>query len=228
MVEPQPAEQRARRFSWTSWLDDWRLRTKVAVVLSIPVIVALVLGGMRVSSQWDEASRLSSVRDQVTVLRGVIDLASLVDKETITAVAATPPEGLDIKVRAAAVDQKSAEVQNAADQAGLPPEVGRALSAAIGRLSALRSAGQTDPVTATAGYHEVVGHGRSSTPSRRSRGVVRACSRSRGAAPECRSACAAFRPRRWPVRRPHPDRGPRRFRPATRRSSRRPVYDRAD
>ncbi|TDQ01388.1 ATP-binding protein [Labedaea rhizosphaerae] len=157
MVEPQPAEQRARRFSWTSWLDDWRLRTKVAVVLLIPVVVALGLGGMRVSSQWDEASRLSSVRDQVTVLRGVIELAGLVDKETITAVAATPPEGLDIKVRAAAVDQKSTEVQNAADHAGLPPEVGRALSAAIGRLSALRSAGRADPVTTSAGYHEVVG-----------------------------------------------------------------------
>ena len=153
----QPAERRARRFSWMSWLDDWRLRTKVAVVLLVPVVVALVLGGLRVRSQWDEASRLSSVRDQVSVLRGVMDLAALVDKETVTAVAATPPEGLDIKVRAAAVDQKSAEVQDAADHAGLPPEIGRELSAAIGRLGALRSAGQTDPVTMTAGYHEVVG-----------------------------------------------------------------------
>ncbi|HWM02296.1 MAG TPA: ATP-binding protein [Actinophytocola sp.] len=138
-------------------VDAWGLRTKVAVVLVVPAVVALVLGGIRVQGQLEEANRLSNVRDQLNVLNETFDLADLVSAEMVAAVAVPP--ATDFNRRRTAVDTQAAEVQEAADFAELPAEVSRRLSDALGRLSAMRQQAtdeDTDPVTKAYGYREVI------------------------------------------------------------------------
>lgn len=149
---PEPGQQNIAKWH----VNGWSLRTKVAVVLMLPAVVALVLGGARVRSQLDEASRLSAVRDQVGVLRDSVTLSDLVMAEMMTAVS---PTSTDLDARKSAVDKSANKVRQAADFARLPADVGRILSDALGRLSALRlqAAGATaDPITEIAGYLEVI------------------------------------------------------------------------
>ena len=131
----------------------WTLRTKVAVVLVVPAVVALVLGGLRVQGQLDNANRLSTVRDQLAVLTESVALSDLVAEELVSAVSAG---ATDREARAAAVDEQVAEVQDAADFAGLPATVDGELRDALARLDTLRELPGDDPVAVTAGYREVL------------------------------------------------------------------------
>jgi signal transduction histidine kinase len=146
--------------SLAKWhVSNWSLRTKVAVVLMLPAIVALVLGGIRVQSQLDEASRLSTVRDQLAVLEDSVALSDLVNLEMIAAVSSTNPDGVDLRTRTAAVDDRVAAIRRAADFARLPSEINRILSDALGRLGGLRlqaANATSDPITEVAGYLEVI------------------------------------------------------------------------
>jgi signal transduction histidine kinase len=137
-------------------VNGWSLRTKVAVVLMLPAVVALALGGLRVKAELDHASDLSAVRDQVGVLRDSVTLSDLVVAEMMAAVAPANPQ---LDGRKADVDKRAAAVRQAADFAKLPADVSRILSDALGRLSALRllAAGPSaDPITEIAGYLEVI------------------------------------------------------------------------
>lgn len=134
--------------------SGWSLRTKISVVLLLPVIVALTLAGARVKTELDQASRLSVVRDQLSVVRGVVDLTDLVNQEMVATAAATggtvPTAEID------AVNAKSDALQRDADFAGLPPDAGRTLGTALGGLAGLRTANAGgDPVGTTAGYRDV-------------------------------------------------------------------------
>jgi signal transduction histidine kinase len=137
-------------------VNGWSLRTKVAVVLALPAIVALVLGGARVKTQLDEASRLSTVRDQVGVLRDSITLSDLVTAEMQAAIV---PNNPDLDARKAAVDKLATSVRQAGVFTRLPADVTRTLNDSLGRLSGLRqqsAGGSTDPITEIAGYLEVI------------------------------------------------------------------------
>ncbi|UIJ61230.1 ATP-binding protein [Amycolatopsis acidiphila] len=148
-----PAPPRPGRAAWPP--GGWSLRTKISVVLLLPVIVALTLAGARVRSELDQASRLSVVRDQLSVVQGVSDLADLVDQEMVAMASATA--GATPTAEIDAVDAKAAAVQHDADFAGLPAGSGRALSTALGRLAGLRTANAGgDPVGATSGYRDIV------------------------------------------------------------------------
>ncbi len=138
-------------------VNGWSLRTKVAVVLVVPAVVALALGGLRVQAQLDDANRLSTVRDQLAVLGDVVDLADLVALEMVAAV----PGGDDTELaqRQDAVDQQVTVVRNAADFARLPGDVSRKLNNALDELGDARKeviAGDTDPVTESFDYREVI------------------------------------------------------------------------
>ncbi|WP_431874804.1 sensor histidine kinase [Amycolatopsis sacchari] len=133
----------------------WSLRTKISVVLLLPVVVALTLAGTRIQGELDQASRLSAVRDQLPVVQGVADLGDLVDQEMVATAAASP--GTTPTAEIDAVDSKVTAVQRDADFAHLPAETGRALNTALGRLSGLRTANAGgDPVGTTAGYRDIV------------------------------------------------------------------------
>ena len=141
------------------FVDGWRLRTKVAVVLMVPALIALVLSANRVQSRLDEASRLSAVRDQLTVVRSAITLAGLVANEMSAAVAAPQNGTPTLGQRMAEVDTAVAGIQHAADFTTLPADAVRTLGDALGRLSAIRpqvSGTDATPAVTTAGYSHVM------------------------------------------------------------------------
>ncbi|HEV2778355.1 MAG TPA: ATP-binding protein [Actinophytocola sp.] len=149
---PEPGHQNPARWH----VNAWSLRTKVAVVLLLPAAVALVLGGLRVQSQLDEASRLSAIRDQMTMLGDAVALTNLVSDEMV---AATPPGGPDLETLQKAVDERAASVQRRAVTTGLPAELSGILSEATGQLSELRrqaASPNRNPTNETAGYLDVV------------------------------------------------------------------------
>jgi signal transduction histidine kinase len=153
-------QEESRERSSTRWrIDNWSLRTKVAAVLLLPAIIALVLGAVRVQSKLDEANRLSTIRDQMAVLGQSLTLADLVVDEMVTAVINDRADRPRLRAERAAVDRQVVTVREAVDFARLPAEVDRTLSDALGRLAAVRvqtSNDVGDPVTDLAAYQEVV------------------------------------------------------------------------
>jgi signal transduction histidine kinase len=145
---PEPGQQDKGKWH----VNGWSLRTKVAIVLALPAIVALVLGGARVKSELDEANGLSSVRDQVGVVRDSITLSDLITSEMQAALIPNNPE---VDARKAAVDKRATAVREAADFANLPTDVNRLLSDSLNRLNGLRDR-SADPITQAAGYLEVI------------------------------------------------------------------------
>ncbi|MTD59457.1 HAMP domain-containing protein [Amycolatopsis sp. RM579] len=131
------------------------MRTKISVVLLVPVIIALTLAGARVKAEQDQASRLSAVRDQLPVVQGVAELADLIDQEMVATASARP--GVVPTAQIDAVNTKVTAIQGDADFADLPSETGRALDTALGRLAGLRSANAGgDPVGTASGYRDIV------------------------------------------------------------------------
>ncbi|KAA0024277.1 sensor histidine kinase [Antrihabitans cavernicola] len=63
---------RPRRRSWN--LDEWGLRWKVLAVLAVPLIVAMVLGSMRVLNAYNESNRLSAAADHVARVPAAVQL----------------------------------------------------------------------------------------------------------------------------------------------------------
>ncbi len=133
------------RRSAPSWNPgDWGLRTKISVVLLLPVLVALLLAGARVQGELARAGGLSAVRDQMPVVQGISELAGLVDDEMIHDGAAA---------QTAAVDGKAASVRRDAAFSQLTPQLAGALEDQLGKLAELRQ--QTGSAAAkTAAYHD--------------------------------------------------------------------------
>ncbi len=129
MAEP------ARHFRFRRLAARWTLRTKVVVVLLAPALVALVLGFAGVRAQLDDATRLSAVRDQLTVVRAAVVLAERVGRE------------LDDEGRA-----DPTALRRAVDVARPPAAAVRALDDALGRLATERARRSADP----AGYLRVI------------------------------------------------------------------------
>ncbi|MGK3204488.1 ATP-binding protein [Amycolatopsis sp. MEPSY49] len=143
MKEDEPL----RRRSTASWNPGtWRLRTKISVVLLLPVLVALLLAGGRVQAELAQAGALSAVRDQMPVVQGIAELAGLVDDEMIHDGAAA---------QTAAVDAKTASIRHDAEFAQLGPELSRTLEDQLGKLAGLRQ--QEGPAGGkAAAYHDFV------------------------------------------------------------------------
>lgn len=151
-VVPERSAQDAAKWR----VNSWSLRTKVAIVLVVPAIVALVLGGLRVQQQLDDANRLSTVRDQLRVVGEAVKLADLAALEMVAAV---PADQTARPRREDAVDKQVTELRNAADFAQLPSDVNRKLSDALDQLEEARkqaATGKTDPVTEAFSYREVI------------------------------------------------------------------------
>ena len=143
MKEDEPLHRR----SSTSWNPgSWRLRTKISVVLLLPVLVALLLAGGRVQAELAQAGALSGVRDQMPVVQGIAELTGLVDDEMIHDGGAA---------QTAAVDAKAAVIRHDAEFAQLAPGLSRTLEDQLGKLAGLRqqdgSAGDKTPA-----YHDFV------------------------------------------------------------------------
>ncbi|ASR39560.1 histidine kinase [Prauserella marina] len=132
-------------------------------MLLLPVLVALILGGLRVRAELAEASKLSSVRDQLSVLRTVVELAGLVDAELVAAVA--PTDSATTRERASAVDVKALDLQRDVAVADLGQQAERDLNTALGWLGGLRTNdGGSDRLDMIEAYRATA-FGLSETPS---------------------------------------------------------------
>lgn len=153
MEEAHPAQGRRSDAPWQP--TGWSLRTKISIVLLLPVIVALTLAGSRIQSELAQASKLSAVRDQLPVLRGTAELSDLVNQEMVAAgaIPGGAPNALTSQI-----DTKAASIQQDADFARLAPETGRNLNTALGKLAGLRAAGTSsgDALSKTSGYKDIV------------------------------------------------------------------------
>ncbi|MGW3962621.1 ATP-binding protein [Amycolatopsis sp. NPDC005003] len=153
MHESRATLRRPAEAAW--WPAHWSVRTKISVVLLLPVLVAVALAEIRIQGELDRATALSAARDRLPVLRDTIDLTASLGEEMVAAVAvpAGAPDTLT-----AAVDAKVAAVQRDAGFSPLPGDTGRALNTALGKLSGIRAAGAGggDVRSKAAGYNDII------------------------------------------------------------------------
>ncbi|MCR6484896.1 ATP-binding protein [Amycolatopsis sp. OK19-0408] len=137
------------------WPAHWSVRTKISVVLLLPVLVAVALAVLRVQDELDQATALSAARDRLPVLRDTVELTSALGQEMVAAVAV--PAGAPSTVTAS-VDAKVAAIQRDTGFAPLAADTGRALNTALGKLAGIRAAGAGggDVRTKAAGYNDVI------------------------------------------------------------------------
>ncbi|MEV4058464.1 ATP-binding protein [Amycolatopsis sp. NPDC049688] len=153
MHESRSTPRRPADAAW--WPAHWSVRTKISVVLLLPVLVAVALAEVRIQGELDRATALSAARDRLPVLRDTVDLTASLGEEMVAAVAvpAGAPDTLT-----AAVDAKVAAVQRDTGFAPLPADTGRALNTALGKLAGIRAAGAGggDVRTKAAGYNDII------------------------------------------------------------------------
>ncbi|MEV6922484.1 ATP-binding protein, partial [Amycolatopsis sp. NPDC051106] len=153
MHESRSTLRRAADAAW--WPAHWSVRTKISVVLLLPVLVAVALAEVRIQGELDRATALSAARDRLPVLRDTIDLTASLGQEMVAAVAV--PAGAPGTLTAA-VDAKVAAVQRDTGFAPLAADTGRALNTALGKLAGIRAAGAGggDVRTKAAGYNDII------------------------------------------------------------------------
>ncbi len=153
MHESRSTPRRPADAAW--WPAHWSVRTKISVVLLLPVLVAVALAEIRIQGELDRATALSAARDRLPVLHDTIDLTASLGEEMVAAVAvpAGAPDTLT-----AAVDAKVAAVQRDAGFSPLPADTGRAMNTALGKLAGIRAAGAGggDVRAKAAGYNDII------------------------------------------------------------------------
>ncbi len=115
---------------------EWPLRAKLAAALIFPVLLAFVLGGLRVKTEFDQASQFSSAAESTLLLRPVIEYNLAVQR--LAASAAPGGEGIDSA--AAAYDKASAKVTAALQTASVSDTVATQTKNALRLGKGVRSA----------------------------------------------------------------------------------------
>ncbi|WP_410671513.1 ATP-binding protein [Amycolatopsis sp. cmx-4-68] len=153
MHERRSTPRRPADAAW--WPAHWSVRTKISVVLLLPVLVAVALAEIRIQGELDRATTLSAARDRLPVLRDTVELTASLGEEMVAAVAV--PAGAPSTLTAT-VDAKVAAIQRDTGFAPLPADTGRALNTALGKLAGIRAAGAGggDVRTKAAGYNDII------------------------------------------------------------------------
>ncbi|MGH3936020.1 MAG: nitrate- and nitrite sensing domain-containing protein, partial [Pseudonocardiaceae bacterium] len=137
------ADGAVRRRRGSRWrLRDWRLRTKLTAVLLVPLILAGVLGVLRVTDLMREANGLAGAARQVGLAQQVglaaHDLQG--ERQLATAMLATdrPADRAALQAQTQRVDA-AITILGATDigAEGLTPAAGAAYRAALGKLAGL-------------------------------------------------------------------------------------------
>jgi len=115
---------------------EWPLRAKLAAALIFPVLLAFVLGGLRVKTEFDQARQFSSAAESTLLLRPVIEYNLAVQR--LAASAAPGGEGIDSA--AAAYDKASAKVTAALQTASVSDTVATQTKNALRLGKGVRSA----------------------------------------------------------------------------------------
>lgn len=132
-------------------LSEWRLPTKLMVVLLVPTLAALAFAGLRVYTQITQANDLDYLLQQVDLHAKVYEAADQIEKESeLTARYAANREGergtIDVQQRA--TDEAIDEVRSAADAfyANSDPSVQADYERIFFRLGSLPAVRQTATV----------------------------------------------------------------------------------
>ena len=153
MAEDLPAHGRRSHPRWR--LESWSLRAKISTVLLFPVLVAIVLAGIRIHTELGQADALSALGTQAPVLQDIAGLAGTADSQLVDSMSTTDTQQFVAQV--AAVHAATAALQQQADVATLPPDTASALDTVLGQLSGLGAdPARADPVADTAQYHDVL------------------------------------------------------------------------
>ena len=115
---------------------EWPLRAKLAAALIFPVLLAFVLGGLRVKTEVDQARQFSSAAESTLLLRPVIEYNLAVQRLA----ASTAPGGEGIDSAAAAYDKASAKVTAALQTASVSDTVATQTKNALRLGKGVRSA----------------------------------------------------------------------------------------
>lgn len=115
---------------------EWPLRAKLAAALIFPVLLAFVLGGLRVRTEFDQARQFSSAAESTLLLRPVIEYNLAVQRLA----ASTAPGGEGIEGAAAAYDKASAKVTAALQTASVSDTVATQTKNALRLGKGVRSA----------------------------------------------------------------------------------------
>jgi signal transduction histidine kinase len=111
--------------SSTFRVSEWSVRRKVVAVLAIPVALAAVFGGLRVSTELNSASDYSSIAHRATVLGPAVDYLTASERlalpsslaQTVDTDRGTPAHGFD--VASTALKQASASALLSPSQSAL-------------------------------------------------------------------------------------------------------------
>ncbi|WP_341771660.1 sensor histidine kinase [Amycolatopsis granulosa] len=164
LLGQQPKEP-SKWAAFTRW-RDWRLSAKLAAVSLVPIVVALVLGGITIGSQVERSGNYERMNRLVELSGTVRTLVDALERErTETAALLTPGTvGSSPQLDAARrqVDAATGPVGNAIARAtnadGSVRAPGTAATAAVGRLAEVRrqiAEGRLDAVQALTAYSEM-------------------------------------------------------------------------
>ncbi|MCX5043956.1 ATP-binding protein [Aldersonia sp. NBC_00410] len=122
--------------------EQWRLRWKVGAVLAVPLIVALLLGGLRISDEIQTSNRLNEAAGNVDVVTAAISLEAITNTVMGGQATATVAEG-ELDHLAGAI----ATAQEIYDRGDLGTDLSNALKDEIDTAQTVLSEG---PTTTTA------------------------------------------------------------------------------
>ena len=108
-------------------LGNWRLRYKLGVVVAVPLLAAMLLGGLRISTQLEESSRYDALSDQIAVAPALLDYSTaLVSMVTVTGLGIPPTLATSEDVTTT-----MRQVVDTADESGLGPAIHKELDALL-------------------------------------------------------------------------------------------------
>ncbi|WP_435278668.1 sensor histidine kinase [Rhodococcus yananensis] len=108
-------------------LGNWRLRYKLGVVVAVPLLAAMLLGGLRISTQLEESSRYDALSDQIAVAPALLEYSTaLVSMVTVTSLGIPPT-----LASSEDVTTTMRQVVDTADESGLGPAIHKELDALL-------------------------------------------------------------------------------------------------
>lgn len=141
-AQEQAGAQQAAEPSGSRWkLRNWPLRTKLAVVLIIPLVTALTFGGLRAVGELNSANEFQRTADQFDVAARVTTVVQQLQGERTLAVARMANGSADraaLDAQIAKVDGAVQELRSAVENLDLPDEATQQnYDQALQRLTAL-------------------------------------------------------------------------------------------
>ena len=116
--------------------DQWPLRRKLAAALVFPMLLAVVFGGLRVKSEFDQAGTFSAAAQRTKVLRPLLEFNAL----TQALAASTVPGGPARNPATVAFDDAASQLEASLKSGGLSADAKHETASVLANGRALRNA----------------------------------------------------------------------------------------